>query len=250
MNLRAIIVDDEPNNVENLRALVNEYCPQVAIVGIALNAAEARELIQQESPELIFLDIQMPATSGFDLLRGIPQIDFEVIFVTAFDSFAIQAMRFSAIDYLLKPVNIHELQEAVKRAEVQSELKTQNKQLQNLMHMLKAMPAKSDHQLALSSIGETRFVKVSRIIRCESSNNYTTFYLNGGESIVVSKPIYEYESMLSEYGFIRCHQSHLVNKDFIRSWKKEDGDFLCLEDGSLVPVSRGKREAVKEILRL
>lgn len=250
MNTRALIIDDEPNNVENLQALLLRYCPQVVVEGVAFNAGHGRDLLRSKKPDLLFLDIQMPGSSGFDLLRSIDKPDFEIIFVTAFDGFAIQAMRFAAVDYLLKPVNISDLQVAVNRAVEQRKLKTQNRLLENLIHLLKDAPPKADQKIALSTLGETRFVKTSEIVRCESSNNYTTFYLLGGESLVVSKPIYEYEEILGEYGFVRCHQSHLVNSHYIKSWKKQAGDFLQLEDGKEVPISRGKKDAIKEILRL
>jgi two-component system LytT family response regulator len=173
-----------------------------------------------------------------------------VIFVTAYDQYAIQAMRFSAVDYLLKPINIKELVDAVNRAFKQNQLKSQHKQIEYLMDWFKVQSQKEEQRIALSTVEETRFAKVSEIIRCESSNNYTTFFLSDNSKLLVSKPIYEYDELLSNYGFIRCHQSHLVNKTYIKSWLKEYGDFLLLNDGTQIPISRGKKQLVKEALRM
>lgn len=248
--MKAILIDDEPHNLSNLQSLLTTYCPQIEICALAKNAEEGKKALYKHQPDLLFLDIQMPQQDGFELLRSLTEYDFEVIFVTAYDQYAIKAMRFSAADYLLKPLSISELQAAVERAVKQRELKIQNQQIGHLMKWLTSQAQKEELQIALSTLQETRFVKTSEIIRCESSNNYTTFFLNEGTTLVVSKPIYEYDDLLSSHGFLRCHQSHLVNKSFIKSWKKEYGDFLQLADGSHVPVSRGKKDAIKRALNL
>ena len=152
------------------------------------------------------------------------------------------------MDYLLKPIKIEELQAAVNKAAEKYGQKKQNAQLQNLMALLQQKDKKEEQRIALPSAKEIRFVQVAHIVRCESTNNYTTFYLTNSEKILVSKPIYEYEELLNEWGFLRCHQSHLVNKKYIKSWLKKDGDVLLLEDGSEVPVSRQKKEIVKKML--
>ncbi len=250
MKFKALLIDDEQHNLYNLQALLDEYCPMIEVCGFAMSAEQGKAGLYTHKPDLLFLDIQMPGESGFDLLRSLPLPDFEIIFVTAYDKFAIQAMRFAAIDYLLKPVDIRELQAAVDRAIKQRQLKMQNQQLENLLQLLQAGPNKSEQRIALVTAKETHFVKTDEIIRCESSNNYTTFFLIGSKPLLVSRPIYEYEDLLKVYGFIRCHQSHLVNKKFIKSWKKEFGDFLLLTDGKEVPISRGKKEEVKSALHL
>lgn len=250
MSIRAILIDDERHNLSNLETLLEQYCPQVIICGTAVNAKDAKSLINKEQPELLFLDIQMPVENGFDLLRSLSSPSFEVIFVTAYDQYAIQAMRFAAIDYLLKPVDIGELQTAVDRAIRQHRLKAGNHQLENLMELLKNRADKDEQRISLYTTKEIRYVKTREIVRCESSNNYTAFHLADGEELLVSKPIYEYEDLLKDYGFIRCHQSHLVNKRFIKSWKKDSGDFLLLTNGAEVPISRGKKEEVKAMLNV
>ncbi|WP_259015606.1 LytR/AlgR family response regulator transcription factor [Emticicia fluvialis] len=248
--MKAVLIDDEINNLNNLKALLETYCPQVEVCTMAQSADQGKAAIYTYQPDLLFLDIQMPGQDGFALLRSLTRYDFEIIFVTAFDQYAIQAMKFSAVDYLLKPVNITELQAAVARAAKQRQLKVQNQQVVHLIQWLEAQSKKEDLQIALSTTQETRFVKTNEIIRCESSNNYTTFFLNDKTKLLVSKPIYEYDDLLSNNGFLRCHQSHLVNKSYIRSWQKEHGDFLLLTDGTQVPISRGKKELVKNALHI
>jgi two-component system, LytTR family, response regulator len=247
--MRAIIIDDEPNNIENLRELLARYCPAVAVTGHACNADAGIELILDARPELVFLDIQMPGKNGLDLLRTLSNYDFEIIFVTGFDQYGIQAIRFSAIDYLLKPIDPQELQHAVQRATGKLQEKKQNAQLKNLMHLLVDSRQKSEHRIALSSAKETRFVRTSDIIRCVADNNYTAFFLVGGEQLLVSKPMFEYDELLTGYGFLRCHHSHLVNRIYIKSLLKEDSGYLLLEDGTKIPVSRLKKGAVRLALQ-
>jgi two-component system LytT family response regulator len=183
------------------------------------------------------------------MLKSLDHYDFAIIFVTAYDQYGIQAVKFSAIDYLLKPVNIEELKTAVQKAIENSNLKNQNLQLENLIRFLKREQQKTAHRIALQGAKETRFVETENIIRCESSNNYTIFFLMNGEKIMTSRPIFEYEEMLNDYGFFRSHQSHLVNKKHIRSWVKEDGGFLLMNDNSQVPVSRNKRDVIKMMFK-
>jgi two-component system LytT family response regulator len=248
MNLQAVLIDDEQNNLHNLAQLLATWCPEVEVIATAMNADDGKQLILQHRPDLVFLDIQMPGKNGFDLLQSLTSYDFEVIFVTAYDQYGIQAVKFAAVDYLLKPVHIDELQAAVKKAVAKSAYKKQNGRLENLIHLLQQKQDKDEHRIALSTGKETRFILTQHIVRCESTNNYTHFYLADGEKLVVSKPIYEYEELLANYGFIRCHQSHLVNKRYIKSWVKEDGGYLLLQHGAQVPVSRQKRDLVMESL--
>lgn len=243
--INAVLVDDEQNNIDNLKFLLTKHCFEVNVIGWALNAAEGEKIIRQKSPDLVFLDIQMPVKNGFDMLKSLDLYDFAIIFVTAYDQYGIQAVKFSAIDYLLKPVNVDELKLAVKKAIERTSLKKQNLQLENLICFLRQEQQKSEHRIALQGTKETRFVETGMIVHCESSNNYTTFFLTGGEKIMTSRPIFEYEELLRDYGFFRSHQSHLVNKKHIRSWMKEDGGYLLLNDGSQIPVSRNKRDLIR-----
>ena len=248
MLITAVIIDDEQNNIENLTILLGQHCAQVEIMGKATSATFGEKLILQLNPDIVFLDIQMPGKNGFDMLQSLRTHNFELIFVTAFEQYGIQAVKFSAIDYLLKPIDAEELKNAVQKAIYRSSEKKQNKKLENLLDVLQNEQLKDTHRIALTSAKETRFIKTKEIIRCESSNNYTTFYVSGGERIMVSKPIFEYEEILHGYGFIRCHQTHLVNKRFIKSLVKQDGGYLLLEDDTEIPVSRMKKEAVRKEL--
>lgn len=248
MSINCIIIDDEVNNIENLASLINSHCPELIVIGKNTSPVKAKSLIAELKPDLIFLDIQMPEQSGFDMLRDIGNLDFEVIFVTAYDQYGIQAIKFSALDYLLKPINVEELKLAVSKAIAKVHEKKENKQLTNLLSFINEKQNKAFHRIALQSSKETRFIEPSKIIRCESSNNYTTFFLVNNEQILTSKPIYEYEEIMQEYGFVRCHQSHLVNKNFIKSIVKEDGGYLLMEDNSRVPLSRQKRDAIRAAL--
>lgn len=248
MKVSAVIIDDEQNNIDNLWLLLQAHCPQVNIVATAKNATDGEAIILQHTPDLVFLDIQMPGKNGFELLQSVQGLSFEVIFVTAYDQFGIQAVKFSAIDYLLKPVPVEELKQAVQKAIQKGSLKKQNLQLENLIHLLQQQQNKEEHRVALTTLKETRFVQTKQIIRCASSNNYTSFFLADGDKLIVSKPIYEYEEILKGYSFIRCHQSHLVNKKFVKSWVKEDGGYLLLTDNTQIPVSRNKKEILKKEL--
>jgi len=246
--INTVIIDDELHNIDNLVSLLQKHCPQVNVMATATNADEAEAIINLRNPALLFLDIQMPGRNGFDLLRNLPVRNFEVIFVTAYDQYGIQAIKFSAIDYLLKPVNVTELKEAINKVAEHINNKKQNLLLENLVAHLQTSKRKDEHRMALPGSKETRFVLTSAIVRCESSNNYTMFYISTGERIMVSKPIFEYDELLADYGFIRCHQSHLVNRKYIKSWLKEDSGYLLLEDGVRIPIAKQKRDYVKTAL--
>ncbi|WP_341838861.1 LytTR family DNA-binding domain-containing protein [Chitinophaga caseinilytica] len=248
--IKALIIEDEPHNRNNLRALLEKYCAQVEVVGLAADAFEARELIGRLQPKLVFLDVQLPGKDGFEMLQELGTYDFEVIFVTAFSEYGIRAIRFSAIDYLMKPLDIPELVAAVARAAERIAQKQENHNLRNLLFNLQNTQNRNDHRIAISSLKEMRMVAVQDIVRCQSENSYTFFYLSNGEKILSTTPIADYEELLAGYGFIRCHQSHLVNRKYVRSLLRSDGLALQMEDNSTVPVSRQKKDWVKtELLR-
>lgn len=245
--MNAILVDDEKANRENLSQLLSRHCREVTIIGEADGVEDALEIISQLQPELVFLDIQLKDQSGFDLLRQLKNISFEIIFVTAYDQYGIHAVKFAALDYLLKPIDILELKSAVEKALAKIALKKRNEKLDHLLDFLKAGPGHSP-KIALPLLNETSYVAVNEIIRCEADNTYTFFYLASGQKILVSRILKEYAGILSPYGFVRVHQSHLVNIHFVKSWLKEDGGMLLLNDNTKIPVSRPNRDNVKEIL--
>lgn len=243
--IQAVIVDDERSNIENLTILLNKYCPKIIVAGTATNVDQGLLVISELNPSILFLDIQMPDKTGFDLLKSLISPDFEVIFVTAFNEYAIQAIRFSAIDYLLKPINVNELVNAVNRSIINIEKKKQNERLENLV---RSISDKTQLRIAIPGNKETIFISPDSILFCKADNNYTVFYLQESDKHTSSKPIFEYEELLSPYGFIRCHQSYLVNKAFIKSWIKVDGDKLGLQGGFEIPVSRNNKEKVKQAI--
>lgn len=244
--MRALIIDDEQANRENLRELLKVYCPDVLVAGEADSVDSGRELIASYPPELLFLDIQLHGRLGFELLKP-GDANFEVIFVTAFHQYGIQAVKFAALDYILKPIDIEELKIAVEKARQRTANKQRNKRLEYLIDYLRD-ENKTQPKIALPLFNETRYVAIDDIIRCEADNTYTFFMLAQGERILVSRTLKEYAEMLSGYGFLRVHQSHLVNIKYIKSWLKEDGGAILLNDGSKIPVSKLNRDKVKEAL--
>ncbi len=242
--MRAILVDDERENLENLQILLEKYCPQVKVIACSKQIEEAENLIDLHRPDLLFLDIQMGKNSGFDLLSKIADKSFEVIFVTAYDQYGIQAIKFAALDYLLKPVNITELITAVSKAANRLQDKIQNGQLNFLLRQLKNTEA-SLPKIALPQQNEIRYVNLSDIIRCEADNTYTNFLMVNNDQLLISKPLKEYADLLKTQGFIRPHRSHLVNPSFVKSWLKEDGGMLLMKNGDKIAVSKPNRESVK-----
>jgi two-component system LytT family response regulator len=245
--IKVVLVDDEPGNLQNLEDLLARYCPPVKVLAKAINLGEAKVAIETHQPDLVLLDIQLGQQNGFDLLINAP-IAFEVVFVTAFSEYGIKAIKFAALDYLLKPVNPTELQQAIEKVQKKKNAKTQQLQIDSLLQYLQKQVPSPLHRIALPSSKETRLVSPEEIIRCESMNSYTKFMLKNGEQLMISKPIFEYESLLTDFGFIRCHQSHLVNTQCIKSHIKEGHGSFVLSNGEEIPISRLKKEMVKEIL--
>lgn len=201
MNINCIIIDDEVNNIENLQFLLQKYCMGVSVLATATSADEAIEKIKLYKPDLIFLDIQMPVKSGFEVLKAFREVFFEVIFVTAYDKYGIQAIKFSALDYLLKPIQIDELQLSIEKAKKRIEQKNQNFKIENLLDFIKRGQSEPP-KIALPTLSEIRYVKTDEIIRCEADDNYTTFYLQNGEKILVCKPLKEFSEILKPFNFL------------------------------------------------
>ena len=245
--IRAIHIDDEPHNHRELARVLAATCPQVSILGQALNAAEGQALYQQYGPDLIFLDIEMPGANGFQFLESIQPLRAEVIFVTAYDQYAIQAIRFAALDYLLKPVSPKDLTAAVAKVQEKILARLGNQQLQLLLENLRN--PQQQPKIALPSADRVDFVEPDQLIRCQSDNTYTYVHLADGSKMLVTKSLREFSIMLSPYGFIRTHQSHLVNRKYVRSLLKRDGDSLLLTDGTLVPISLRQKAEVLAALK-
>lgn len=246
--MKAILIDDEISNLENLRTLLEKHCPQIAILATAQNVNDAVDAIEKYSPNVVFLDIQIGDETGFDVLKLLPKRNFEVIFVTAYDQYGIQAVKFAALDYLLKPIDIEELINAVNKAEQKLATPIQNLQLDFLLQQLKK-PETNVSTIALQMQSEIRYVNLSEIIRCEADDSYTYFFLSDSEKILVSKSLKEYADLLRPNGFLRTHQSHLVNPKYVKSWLKEDGGILLLTSGEKIPISKPNKETVKQALQ-
>lgn len=243
--LKAVIIDDVQDARETLKADLTTYCPEIEIIGEADGVVTGAKLLKEQKPELVFLDIQMKDGSGFDLLEILGTAGFKTIFTTASDSYAIKAFRFSAVDYLLKPIDPDELLEAVKKFK---ESTREEKPALDLLKDNLSKKLKKQSRIALSTQEKIHVVKISDIVRCESSVNYTTFYFNNGNKLLVTKTLKEFDDLLADHNFIRVHQSHLVNAEYIKEYVKTDGGYLVMQDGSNVAVSSRKRATVMDWL--
>lgn len=238
-----MIIDDEEDARVTLRSFVKSFCPQLEIVGEAEGVADGYRNILSLDPDLIFLDIQMEDGTGFDLLEKIRDASFSVIFTTAFDEYAIKAFKFSAIDYLLKPIDPDELIEAVSKAN--KERKQAGQRLANLMDNHRSQEF---DRITLSSQEGLTVVKLDNVQRLESDSNYTHFFLRSGEKITVPKSLKEYEGILPEKRFFRTHQSHIINLDYVKKFVREDGGYVLMDDGTEILVARRRKEEFINVL--
>lgn len=236
---KAVIVDDEIKLQEVLRIKLEKYCPSIQIQAITSNITEAYAAIVKTKPDIVFLDIAMPGGSGFDLLNLFTSIPFEIIFVTGFDKYALDALKLSAIDYLLKPVDTKELQAAVNKASNSIEARKKIAKYDILKHNLEHA-GKQAAKVSIPSSDYHEFVTVADIVRCEGWQKYTRIYLKSGTSIVSSYNIGIFREMLEQYGFYAPHKSHLVNENYIEKYNKTG--FITLTDASEIPVSRRKKD--------
>lgn len=245
--LKAIIVDDEPYCCEALDALLNRYCPQVKVVGICYSGREALQEIKEQKPQLVFLDIEMPQMNGFDLLQKILDPDFDLIFTTSYDQYAIKAIRFSALDYLLKPIDRDELQAAVRRVTERNHppMAQQLELLLQRMHL----PTAHINKVAMPTMEGLQMVTVDLIISCESDSNYTIVFLKNKQKIVVSRTLKDIEELLEDHLFLRIHHSYLVNINEINKYVKGEGGYVVMSDGTTVDVSRSKKELLLKTLQ-
>lgn len=242
--IRAVIVDDEDASRMTLKGLLARYVPDVKIVGEGDDVATGLEVIKQHTPDLVFLDIQMPDGSGFHLLEQIEDIDFNVIFTTAFDQYAIKAIKFSALDYLLKPIVPDDLVKAVAKHNERISNPEFGKSYQALLENLNPEPRK----IVLHTFEGMHVVDTADIIRCQSDDCYTNFFLQGGKRIIVSKTLKEIDEQLKGKDFMRPHKSHLVNINYIKTVVRNDGGYIVMKDGAEIPISRRKKELVMGII--
>lgn len=236
---RAILIDDLENARISLRKDLEDYCPDVELVGEADGVVSGARLIRAVQPDIVFLDIHMKDGNGFDLLEILGSTNFALIFTTSSDEHAIRAFRYSAVDYLLKPIDYEQLQDAVNRA---------TRMPDTTLNLLRGNLSGQNRRISLNSQEKVDVVDLDDIIRLESSGAYSVFHLRDGGQIIVTRTLKEYDELLSRDGFIRVHQSHLVNMKFIRSFIKTDGGYLKLTTGHDIPVSsRKKSDVMREL---
>lgn len=240
--INAVIVEDEKKSREVLEALIKVNCPDVNTLGTATSVAEGVELIKKTSPALVFLDIEMADGSGFDMLEQLQANSFDVIFTTASDEHALKAIKYSAIDYLLKPIDGEELKAAVDKIRVKQN-NTAN--LENIKFLLQNFkkPSEQYSKITLPTGNAYEIVNVKDIIRCEADGSYTTFFLDGKRKLMVSASLKHYEDLLPEEDFIRVHHHHLINMNHVVRFLKADGGYAVMSDGTQIEVSRRKKEA-------
>jgi two-component system, LytTR family, response regulator len=246
--MNCVIIDDEKNGREVLATLLADYCPGIRVAGKAGGAQEGYRLINEVKPGLVFLDIEMPHKNGFDVLTETSQFDYKVIFTTAYDQFAIKAFKYSAIDYLLKPIDIVELQQAVQKAQNTKQPNNLDEKIKTLFTQLQA-PQKHTSKIALSVGDALQFMLPDEILRCESESNYTHIFLATGKKITVAKTLKEVEENFGGAPFFRVHQSHLININHVNKYMKGENAYVIMADGSSIAISRNKKEAFLETFR-
>ena len=244
---RAIIIDDIDNSRITLQHDLEKYCPRIKVIGEADSVVTGITIIEDRKPDVVFLDIQLGDGTGFDILERLDKIDFNVIFTTALDSYGIKAIKFSALDYLLKPIDTDELIAAVKKLDNYKTKDDFNGSINLLLENIKDIQT-TNKRIALNSADKIHMIYINDIIRCESQGSYTIFYLANKEQIVATRNLKEYEQLLEEYSFIRVHHSHLINFNFLKEFVKKDGGYAIMVDNTQVPVSFRKRNNLLDMI--
>jgi two-component system LytT family response regulator len=251
--MKAILVDDEPDGIRTLAKLLERHCPQVKIEATCSSAMAAKQQLEIVKPDLIFLDIQMPGESGLEMLAGMPIKHSEIIFVTAHNEYLLQALQYSAADYLLKPVDEDRLIEAVQRAEKRLQDGKKEEWTETLLHNLGNKGNAAEMRLCLPTLKGFIILKLDEIIYCEAERSYTIFHLEGQKTVTVSKPLIEYDNLLSDTTFLRIHKSFLINLRHVKEYQRGEGGLVIMSDNAEIEVSRRKKEQflekIKEIYR-
>ncbi|WP_294308878.1 LytTR family DNA-binding domain-containing protein [uncultured Chryseobacterium sp.] len=249
--ISAVIIDDDANLREGMKEMLKLYAPEIKFTGEAESVKTGIELVEKLNPEIIFLDILMNDGTGFDILEQLNQktgqVSAQVVFITAHEKFAIKAFRFSALDYLLKPVDPDDLKNVVLKIK---EAQSKNNNYKHIELLLDNITKKTENfkKIALSTSDGIHLFEIKDIIRCESEDNYTKFYLKNHKPVIISKTLKEYEELLGDHGFERIHQSHLINLNELKSYIKKDGGFVIMSDQSQIPVSQRKKEKLQELI--
>ncbi|RYZ55152.1 MAG: response regulator transcription factor [Sphingobacteriales bacterium] len=243
---KAVIIEDEKKSRELLKSLIETFCPEVTISGTADSVVKGISLIKTVQPDIVLLDIEMQSGTGFDLLQQLDQFSFEVIFTTAYEQYALKAIKFSALDYLLKPIDVQDLQQAIRKATEKRSRGPENINLEQLVHNLRHNKAP---KISISTSEEILFIEVEQITRCEANGAYTIFYLRNGSKVMASKNLKEFEAMLSDHQFYRVHHSHLINMREVQKYIKADGGMIEMKDGSRVSLSHTRKEEFMELMK-
>lgn len=249
--ITALLIDDDSNLRNGMKSLLARYAPEIRIIGEADSVETGAKIVLQNPPQVVFLDIHLGDGSGFDLLEEVNQrgkLNSQIVFITAHEQYAIKAFRFSALDFLLKPVDPDELQKVIEKLK---QVIDKNDSVAHIDLLLENIRKKVDNfkRIALSNSDGIHLFEVSDIIRCESEDNYTKFYIKNSKPILISKTLKEYEELLTEHGFERIHQSHLINLAYLKSYIKKDGGYVVMADNAHLPISQRKRERLNEILK-
>lgn len=240
--IKAIIVDDEQHCIDALKAMLQKKCPEVSVLAGVNSVQDAKQLIDDLQPDLVFLDVEMPHQNGFELLKLYDKVSFDVIFTTAYEQYALKAIKFNALDYLLKPFSVQELQEALRKFH-ERRLNKQDTAIAPLEVFLQNMKTlqQTNKKIALPTINGLVFMPVQNIVRCESTGNYTKIFFTDKKQLLVSKPLKEFEELLTDVDFFRVHNSHLINLQQMESYIQGEGGFALMSDGTQVEVSRRRK---------
>ena len=236
--IKAILVDDDESNLSSLTEKLNRHCPQVDIIGKFNNSKAAKEIIEHLKPDLVFLDIEMPMMNGFVLLQQLAYRDFELIFVTAYDHYAIKAIKFSALDYLVKPVEADELKAAVLRAGENRHLHSSKLQLELLLEQLHKRHPK---RIGIPTAEGLQFINIQDIVYLEGSNNYTNIYEYSNQKTLVCRTLKDFEEMLPENSFLRIHHSHIINKNYVEKYIRGEGGQAVMKNGVVLDIAKRKK---------
>jgi two-component system LytT family response regulator len=241
--IKAIIVDDEQHCIEALHTMLLKKCPEVTVVGSVNSVKDAKDMISELQPDVVFLDVEMPHQNGFELLKLFDKINFDVIFTTAYEQYALKAIKFNALDYLLKPFSVKELQDAIQkcvsRRSAQA-IESQHSPIEVFLQNMKTLH-QTHKKIALPTINGLVFMPVQNIVRCESTGNYTRIFFTDKKNLMVSRPLKEFEELLTDVDFFRVHNSHLINLQQMQSYIQGEGGFALMSDGTQVEVSRRRK---------
>jgi two-component system LytT family response regulator len=250
--MRTILVDDEPDGIRTLKKMLELNCPEVEIAATCLNAESAKQKLDEVSPDVVFMDIRMPGKSGLEMLTELTIKNFEVIFVTAHNEYMLQALQFSAVDYLMKPVDEDRLVEAVERVRKRMQLEKDPRHAETLIHNIHLADKPSEMKLCLPTQKGFTVVKLEDILYCEAKRSYTAFHFTNAKPILISKPLFDYDRLLTT-NFLRIHKSFLINLHHVKEYIRGEGGTVIMSDGAEIEVSRRKKEVfltkVKEVFK-